>query len=64
MSEGEVAKAWARKDLRGAASAFTESVRPGVHRRCLVWEGDACDQHKQISEGGTELHVGMASYCP
>lgn len=24
---------------------------------CLVWEGDACDQHKQISEGRTELHV-------
>lgn len=24
---------------------------------CLVGEGDVCDQHKQISEGRTELHV-------
>lgn len=57
LSEGQAAKAWARKDLQRATSAFTESVGLGCTIGCLVWEGDDCDQYKQISEGRTELHV-------
>lgn len=30
---------------------------PGVHHRMSCVGRDACDQHKQISEGRTELHV-------
>lgn len=34
-----------------------QSVSPRCTIGCLVGEGDVCDQHKQISEGRTELHV-------